>query len=93
MEAEGKMTDAGRAKKPADVKPPKPRLQSGDPVPELIATELKKHPEAWKFFESLAPGYRRNYLRYITEPKRAETRVRRLATAIEMLGRGVKQVY
>ena len=93
MEAEGKMTDAGRAKKPADVKPPKARLQSGDPVPAFIAEELKKHPEAREFFETLAPGYRRNYLRYITEAKREETRLKRLAEAIGMLGRGVKQVY
>jgi uncharacterized protein YdeI (YjbR/CyaY-like superfamily) len=93
MEAEGKMTDAGRAKKPADVTPPKPRLQAGDPVPPFIAEELKKHPRAQEFFESLAPSYRRNYLRYITEAKREETRIRRLAEAIGMLGRGVKQVF
>lgn len=93
MEAEGKMTAAGQAKKPADVQPPPPRLQSGDPVPGFILEALKKHPEARRFFDSLAPGYRRNYLRFITEPKREETRLRRLEQAIAKLKSGVRQVY
>ena len=93
MEAEGKMTAAGRAKKPEDVQPPPPRMQSGDPVPRFILDALKPHRQAREFFNSLAPGYRRNYLRYITEPKREETRMRRLEQAIEKLKNGVKQVY
>ena len=93
MEAEGKMTEAGRAKKPADVQPPAERLQSGAPVPPFIVAALRKHPLARAFFETLAPGYRRNYLRFITEPKREETRLRRLEQAIAKLEKGVKQVY
>jgi len=93
MEAEGKMTEAGRAKKPAGVKPPPQRLQSGDPIPGYIVDELKKHPQALAFFEALAPGYRRNYLRWITEAKLEETRLKRLRTALQMLTDGVKQVF
>ncbi len=42
MEAEGLMTDAGRAKLPADVTPPPPRLQSGDPVPEFVTKSARQ---------------------------------------------------
>lgn len=91
MEAEGKMTDAGRAKKPAEVNPPRQRLQAGDPVPEFVTRELRKHPQAQSFFDSLAPGYRRDYLRWITEAKREETRQKRLQEAIVKLENGIKR--
>lgn len=91
MEAEGKMTDAGRARRAAKIDGPKKRLQAGDPVPEFIAEELKKHPKAAAFFETLAPGYRRDYLRWISESKREETRAKRLAEAIGKLEAGVKR--
>lgn len=93
MEDAGLMTDAGRAKKPADVAPPKPRLPSGAPVPEFIAVALKKHPQAKKFFDELAPGYRRNYLRWITEAKQEKTKRERLEKTIAMLEKGVKSVF
>jgi uncharacterized protein YdeI (YjbR/CyaY-like superfamily) len=91
MEAEGKMTDAGRAKRPAKVNPPKKRLQAGDPVPEYIAKELEKHPKAKQFFEEMAPGYRRDYARWIMEAKREETRAKRMADAIAKLSAGIKR--
>jgi uncharacterized protein YdeI (YjbR/CyaY-like superfamily) len=91
MEAEGKMTDAGRAKRPAKVNPPKKRLQIGDPVPPFVADALQKHPKAKAFFEEMAPGYQRDYLRWITEAKREETRAKRLAEAIEKLEAGIKR--
>ena len=91
MEAEGKMTDAGRAKRPAQLDPPKRRLQAGDPVPQFIRDALARHPAAAAFFETLAPGYRRDYLRWITEAKREETRAKRLEEAIGKLEAGVKR--
>ena len=91
MEAEGKMTDAGRAKRSARVNPPRKRLHAGDPVPDFVAAALRAHPKARAFFETLAPGYRRDYLRWITEAKREETRAKRLEQAILKLERGVKR--
>jgi uncharacterized protein YdeI (YjbR/CyaY-like superfamily) len=93
MEAEGKMTDAGRAKKPRGVKPPPRRIQASDPIPPFILNALAEHPQARAFFETLAPGYRRNYVRYISEAKKEETRTRRLEQAIRMLNDGVKEVF
>jgi uncharacterized protein YdeI (YjbR/CyaY-like superfamily) len=91
MEAEGKMTDAGRARRAAKLLGPRHRLQMGDAIPDFIAAELKKHPKAAAFFETLAPSYRRDYLRWISEPKREETRAKRLSEAMAKLESGVKR--
>jgi uncharacterized protein YdeI (YjbR/CyaY-like superfamily) len=90
--AGGLMTAAGRAKLPAGVKAPPERIQSGDPVPRFIATALAARPAARRSFLALAPGYRRDYLRWITEAKRPETRQRRLAEAIRRLEANWKRV-
>ncbi len=91
IENAGRMTDAGRAVKLASVQPPPRRFQADDALPELIASELALHPVAQKFFRSLPPGHRRNYVRWITEAKQEETRRRRLAKAVEMLNQKKKQ--
>ena len=56
-------------------------------MPAFITKALSRHPGARKNFLALAPGYRRNYLRWITEAKRAETRDKRLKEAIRRLER------
>jgi uncharacterized protein YdeI (YjbR/CyaY-like superfamily) len=85
--AEGRMTRAGHARRPPDVKPPAPRYESGDPVPPFILKALSRHPAARTNFLALAPSYRRNYVRWIIEAKRAETREKRLQEAIRRLER------
>jgi hypothetical protein len=42
------------------------------------------------FFESLSYTHRREYVRWIEEAKREETRRRRVARAVELLRRGVR---
>ncbi len=44
--------------------------------------------QAWKFFESTPPGYRKVLLHWITTAKRAETRASRLATLLEASAAG-----
>jgi uncharacterized protein YdeI (YjbR/CyaY-like superfamily) len=85
--AEGRMTAAGLAKRPKDVKPPAPRYESGDRVPLFITKALSRHPAARKNFLALAPSYQRNYVRWIIEAKRAATRDKRLKEAIRRLER------
>jgi uncharacterized protein YdeI (YjbR/CyaY-like superfamily) len=84
LEAEGRMTDVGRAVRPRDVEAPR-RFESGDAVPGFITRELALHPVAQARFAKLQPSHRRNYIRWITEAKQDETRLRRLAKAIAML--------
>jgi uncharacterized protein YdeI (YjbR/CyaY-like superfamily) len=54
-------------------------------VPPDFQAALKKSPEAKRFFEELSYTHRKEYVRWITEAKKEETRLRRLAKAVEML--------
>jgi uncharacterized protein YdeI (YjbR/CyaY-like superfamily) len=89
--AEGRMTPAGAAARPADVAPPARRFQPGDPIPAEVRRGLAANAKAHRFFESLAPGYRRDYVRWMTEAKRPETRARRVREALRRLARGQKR--
>ena len=57
-------------------------------VPEDLARALAKDKSAKKLFEGLAFTHRKEYVRWIDEAKKPETRVRRVARAIEMLRAG-----
>jgi uncharacterized protein YdeI (YjbR/CyaY-like superfamily) len=49
---------------------------------------FRRHPEAWRFFESQAPSYRRTIGWWVVSAKREETRRRRLDELIDRSGRG-----
>lgn len=57
-------------------------------TPPDLAAALKKHAAARKAFEAFAPSHRREYVEWITEAKREETRQKRVAQAIEWLAEG-----
>ncbi|MGH8173048.1 MAG: YdeI/OmpD-associated family protein, partial [Rhodanobacteraceae bacterium] len=57
-------------------------------VPDDLAALLKKNKKARATFEAFSPSHRREYVEWITEAKREETRAKRLATAIEWLAEG-----
>ena len=59
--------------------------RAADKVPAYIEKAIKQDARAWKFFESLAPSYRRLYIDWIDSAKRDETKQTRLRQAIEML--------
>jgi uncharacterized protein YdeI (YjbR/CyaY-like superfamily) len=81
--ARDRVETVGRATKPS---PPKPKAAIA--VPQDFAAALREAPQAKAFFDTLAPGQRRDYLAWVTEAKRDETRAKRLATTIEWLGEG-----
>ena len=58
------------------------------PVPADLAAGLLKNRKARATFEGFAPSHRREYIEWITEAKREETRARRLATTLEWLAEG-----
>lgn len=73
---------------PARSKPkPKPAL----PAPADLATALKKNAKAAKAFAAFTPGARREYIEWITEAKRPETRQKRIATAVPWIAAGKKR--
>ena len=56
-----------------------------DNMPADFADALAANPEAKAFFESIAPFYRKNYLRWIEDARRPETRTRRIGEAMTQL--------
>ena len=58
------------------------------PEPAYFTKALKKSKSAQKTYDALSPSHKREYLEWITEAKREDTRERRLATAIEWLAEG-----
>jgi hypothetical protein len=52
-------------------------------VPEDLAAALAADPAARAAFDALAPSPRKEYVRRVTEAKRAQTRAQRVATTIE----------
>jgi hypothetical protein len=59
-------------------------------IPNDLAEALKKSPTAASFFESLAYTHRKEYVRWITDAKREETRVSRVTKTLDKLERGIK---
>jgi hypothetical protein len=59
-------------------------------VPPDLEAALAAHAEARAFFDGLAYTPKKEYAQWIAGAKRQETRERRLAQAIEKLGRGEK---
>lgn len=59
-------------------------------APDFFIKVLKENPKAESYFNSLAPSYKLNYLRWIMSGKREETQLRRLKEAIDSLNKGEK---
>lgn len=59
--------------------------------PADLAALLKKNKKAKATFDGFAPSHKRDYIEWITEAKRAETREKRLSTTIEWLAEGKKR--
>jgi len=57
-------------------------------VPDYFTAALRKNPKARKTFEEFSPSQRREYVEWISEAKREETREQRLATSMKWLGQG-----
>jgi hypothetical protein len=63
------------------------------PVPSMpadLAEALRNAPQALAFFEQLAPTHRKEYILWIEEAKKPETRQNRVVKAVEMLVAGKK---
>lgn len=64
----------------------------GEPeVPEDLQAALKKNKKASATFQGFSPGQRREYVDWITEAKRPDTRAKRLATTLEWLAEGKRR--
>ncbi|HET8621428.1 MAG TPA: YdeI/OmpD-associated family protein [Acidimicrobiales bacterium] len=59
-----------------------------EPLPADLAAALAGDPAAAAAFDRLAPSHRREYVQWITEAKRAETRARRVVGTLDRLREG-----
>jgi Bacteriocin-protection, YdeI or OmpD-Associated/Domain of unknown function (DUF1905) len=57
-------------------------------IPKDLSKEFKKDKQAKAIFDKLAYTHRREYVKWIEEAKRAETRQTRIIKTIEMLKKG-----
>jgi uncharacterized protein YdeI (YjbR/CyaY-like superfamily) len=89
LQETGRLTPAGLERAPTarSGDAPKP---SASQVPPYIENAIRRHRAAWKFFESLAPSYRRLYIAWIDSAKQQATKTRRLEEAIALLAAGKK---
>jgi uncharacterized protein YdeI (YjbR/CyaY-like superfamily) len=80
--ARGLMHEAGlRAFEARDASAPRPEDRADVLPPEYLA-RFQVSGEAWQFFSSQPPGYRRLSSMWVMDAKREETRLRRLETLI-----------
>ena len=66
------------------VKPPKPALKT----PPQFTKALHQNKKAWKAFEAFSPSCKREYIEWIADAKRPETRDQRIATAVGWIADG-----
>jgi uncharacterized protein YdeI (YjbR/CyaY-like superfamily) len=57
-------------------------------VPDYFMAALKKNKKALESFENFSYSHKREYVEWITEAKREETRTKRMETALEWLAKG-----
>jgi hypothetical protein len=77
-----------------NVKSPAQRKAAPKPPPEApadLVAALKKNATARKTFEAFPPSAQRDYVEWIVEAKREETRAKRLAQAIEWMAEGKRR--
>jgi uncharacterized protein YdeI (YjbR/CyaY-like superfamily) len=89
LQAGGRLMRAGLKRAPTPRSGDAPRL-SPSHVPQYLQQALRSDPAAWRYFESLAPSYRRMYIGWIDSAKQPETKTRRMREALSLLAAGKK---
>ena len=93
LEAEGRMTDAGRAKiEQARADGSWELLEPVEAlvVPDDLAAAFEAYPGAWDRWEEFAPTAKRAYLLWVYTAKRAPTRAKRVAETAERVAAGLR---
>ena len=76
------------------VKLPRATRRRPEPkVPPDLKRALGRNPRARSAFDAFPPSHRREYVEWIEEAKRPETRARRIATAVEWIAEGKPQSW
>ena len=70
------------------VRKPKKAVKAALEVPAELAAALKKNKLAAKVFEGFSPSCKREYVDWVVEAKREETKQKRVAQAVEWMAEG-----
>lgn len=81
---------AEQAQEPPKPRPKKPTKPALETPPELKAA-LDANPAARATFDGFPPGAKRDYVAWVVESKRPETRDKRIAQAVEWMAEGKKR--
>ena len=84
IKAAAKLNDEGVKAPPMRRQGPRPALKA---PPDLVKA-LAKNKKAQATFNGFAPGQRREYVEWVLDAKRAETREQRITTAVEWMAEG-----
>ena len=78
------LNDAGTKAEPAK------KIQAARELetPDFLTDALRNNKKARTTFDGLSPSHQREYIEWLTEAKREETREKRLATTLEWLAEG-----
>lgn len=75
----------------AGIKPPAQKRRSGTKnlvVPDFFMTALRKNKKALATFEGFSYSHKKEYVQWVAEAKREETRQRRMETTLAWLAGG-----
>lgn len=86
LQAKARIEADGTAVKPTPNKAPKAAIAMPDDFAAALAAG-----NARNNFDAFPPGAQRDYLEWVVEAKRAETRAKRIATATEWIAEGKKR--
>lgn len=67
---------------------PKPKTKKPLAVPDYFLAALRKQKRALVAFQNLSPSCRREYIEWIVDAKRDDTRAKRLKTAVAWIAKG-----
>ena len=79
--------EAEKPRPPRPKKPPKPELET----PKELESALDANPAARAAFDGFTPSGRREYVEWVVEAKRPETRDKRIAQAVEWMAEGKRR--
>ena len=81
--------NSGDVKVPRPAKPRKPPAK----LPTDLKNALAKNKKAMATYEGFSPSHKREYVEWITEAKTDETRLKRVATAVEWMSGGKTRMW
>ena len=65
-------------------------MRAGAVPPDDLYAALRKKPVARKFFDSLANGYKNEFIELVESAKRQETRDQRIVKVVGLCAEGIK---